>query len=840
MDKDNYILADVDINMSQAVASIQELKKQIEVAKTEVGKFSDKSSADYITANANLKALNAELRTQEKILVDVTKAEMTEGLTVEKLAAENKKLSDERKTLNINTKEGADRIKEINDKINKNNDIIVANSDKLKQNKMNVGNYTDSVKDALKQTGIWGGETSKVFDTIKSGWSKIKDFGSSIGNFFKGAAEGGNIAKTAISGIGTAIKSTGIGLLLTAFASLVSYFTKSVEGSKALKEAFAAVGAVTDTLIGTLTKTGKLLVDISTVIFTGNWNELGDDLKSIGDNFANIGDNIKKNVEISKQEFQLAKDKRKTIVDEASLTRDIAKLRLDAADKTKSNKERIDALRKSLEKEKQLTVEKVKIAQSELDIYQKRVALSEGQGKKASKEDKDRIAELTAAKINAETEEFQRSKRALTTLSTLELDLLNETEKKSKEIKEKRLKNDVAIAEYKYTIEKEGTEKKLLLNIKYLEKKRAQELSNEDLTRGERLVINAKYNKEIEKAKEEHNLRLAEIEYKNLTTSIDLYIKKNKSKIDNDTKLTEQIVNEEKTRIETIAVMQSKQIEAETTQKIIAAKNDAQAIANIESEKNIQLKDIEVQKNEQIKTLDAGFKAQNLEALQIDLNNQLEIHAQSGQSLIDLKIQQLNIQEQAEIATAKRIGANTTLIERKYANAKIELVKAEQRAKMSIYANFAGSVADLLGENTKVGKIAAIAQATINTYLGATAAFAQTPGGVIIKSLAAATAVASGLASVKKIISVNDNVKGSATTSTDNGSTYSISAASSNYQTQATELSTTAGSVGSGIVSRNNLLSKIQQEKMQTVLVIDDVTAKQKEQYLKNKTNIIF
>lgn len=106
------------------------------------------------------------------------------------------------------------------------------------------------------------------------------------------------------------------------------------------------------------------------------------------------------------------------------MTRDIAKLRLDAADKTKSNKERIDALRKSLEKEKQLTVEKVKIAQSELDIYQKELHFGfEGQGKKASKEDKDRIAELTTQKINAETEEFQRSKRKRqTTLSTLELD----------------------------------------------------------------------------------------------------------------------------------------------------------------------------------------------------------------------------------------------------------------------------------------------------------------------------------------------------------------------------------------------------------------------------------
>lgn len=836
MDKENYVLAQVDIDMNKAIASIQELKKQIEVAKADVGKFSDKSSAGYIEANATLKALNAELRTQENILVSVTKAEMAEGLTVEKLAAENKKLADERKNLNINTKEGSDRVKEINDKINKNNELIIANSDKLKQQKMNVGNYTDSVKEALKQTGIWGVETSKVFDTIKSGWSKIKGFGSSIRNYFKVIAEGGDTAKTKIKEINKAIKATVIGLLLTAFASLVSYFTKSVEGSKTLKAAFAAVGAVADTLIGTLTKTGKLLFDI----FTGNWNKLGDDLKSIDDNFANIGDNIKKNVEISKQEFQFAKDKRETIVKEASLTRDIAKLRLDAADKTKSNKERIDALRKSLEKEKQLTVEKVKIAQSELDIYQKRVALSESQGKKASKEDKDRIAELTAAKINAETEEFLRSKRAKTTLSTLELDLLNETEKKSKEIKEKRLKNDVAIAEYNYTIEKEGTEKKLLLNIKYLERKRAQELSNEDLTRGERLVINAKYDIEIRKAKEEQQRQLAQIEFNNLKTSTDLYIKSHQSKINNDKKLTQEDVDNEKARLETQTVLLQKNIDDEKKIKLIGLKAESQEAANIESEATIAKQQIKQNELDAIKKIEDDYKLQNLAALQTDLQNQLIIHEQEGQSLIELKQRQLEIERLNEIEAAKKIGADTTLINKKYSNAQIELVRAEQRAKMSIYAGFAGAVSNLLGENTKVGKAAAIAQATINTYLGATAAFSQTPGGIVIKSLAAATAIASGLASVKKIMSVSDSVKSSSATSTDSGNSYTAAISpSASYQNQASELSATAGAVGSGIVSRNMIMSGLQQESMQTVLIIDDVTAKQKEQYLKNKTNII-
>lgn len=83
----------------------------------------------------------------EAILLDEQAGE------IEKLAAKNRMLARERDTMqDIYSDEGKERIKAINEEINKNNEIIAENSDKLKQQKMNVGNYTDSILAALNST----------------------------------------------------------------------------------------------------------------------------------------------------------------------------------------------------------------------------------------------------------------------------------------------------------------------------------------------------------------------------------------------------------------------------------------------------------------------------------------------------------------------------------------------------------------------------------------------------------------------------------------------------------------------------------------------------------------
>ena len=79
-----------------------------------------------------------------------------------------------------------------------------------------------------------------------------------------------------------------------------------------------------------------------------------------------------------------------------------------------------------------------------------------------------------------------------------------------------------------------------------------------------------------------------------------------------------------------------------------------------------------------------------------------------------------------------------------------------QIEKMKTEANLAqasqafGTLAGLLGENSKAGKALAIGQAVIDTYAGATKALAQ---GGIFGAIAAAGVIAAGLANVKKIVS---------------------------------------------------------------------------------------
>ena len=75
-----------------------------------------------------------------------------------------------------------------------------------------------------------------------------------------------------------------------------------------------------------------------------------------------------------------------------------------------------------------------------------------------------------------------------------------------------------------------------------------------------------------------------------------------------------------------------------------------------------------------------------------------------------------------------------------------------------------GDLAGIFGEESKAGKAAAIAQTTIETYKGATSAFASLSGipvvGPVLGGIAAAAAVAAGIANVKKITSIGPAVSG--------------------------------------------------------------------------------
>ena len=107
--------------------------------------------------------------------------------------------------------------------------------------------------------------------------------------------------------------------------------------------------------------------------------------------------------------------------------------------------------------------------------------------------------------------------------------------------------------------------------------------------------------------------------------------------------------------------------------------------------------------------------------------------------------------------------ANKLITEKDAADASIKIAKIESAQKtkeLEIYANALNAFADLAGKNTAVGKTLAIASTTISTYLAAQQAYASAflpipnPSSPILGAIAAAAAVAGGLANIRAIMSV--------------------------------------------------------------------------------------
>jgi hypothetical protein len=145
------------------------------------------------------------------------------------------------------------------------------------------------------------------------------------------------------------------------------------------------------------------------------------------------------------------------------------------------------------------------------------------------------------------------------------------------------------------------------------------------------------------------------------------------------------------------------------------------------------------------------------ERLIIDEANKLQIMEATNQSQFDIQRIKLQQQHDAEVTAAKKTGADVNLINQKYAALNAQITKAEMATKLSVVADFAGVLSDVLGKNTAAGKAAAVAQATINTYLAASQALATYPPP--FSYIAMAAAIITGIMNVQKIIAVDTTIK---------------------------------------------------------------------------------
>lgn len=198
--------------------------------------------------------------------------------TLEKVVARSRQLRREREKLNLETKKGRDRLKAINLELDKNNNKIKENSSQLEKQKINVGNYSESIKEAAGASGLFGGILGRLtaIQGVLNALTKKSVVVEQADVVAKTAQAAATTKLTLAQKIGAlatglwskslkifkfALASTGIGLLVVALGALIAFFTRSQKGIDFLSVKMAGLGAVVDVIIDAFAAFGEAIFD---------------------------------------------------------------------------------------------------------------------------------------------------------------------------------------------------------------------------------------------------------------------------------------------------------------------------------------------------------------------------------------------------------------------------------------------------------------------------------------------------------------------------------------------------------------------------------------------------
>jgi chromosome segregation ATPase len=274
-----------ELSAEQVVQS-QELATKIETLN--VGLASQKDE---------LSKVNAERRAAVKEVQNYTTAQDAELGSNERMKAQLKILTDQYNALSQEERENTEAGQEMGKNIKDLTDKLKSNESAVGDNRRNVGNYSESIQDALGNVTIFGtnlGGLTKSFQQTKdSTLAYIKALVVTEGvqksqtaatNSQTAAQKALNIAtlagKVAMNVFKLALIATGIGAFVVVVGSLVAYFKSTEEGAMKLKVIMAALGSVTDNIRSKFADFGKIIFDSFNSI---KELKISDIFKSIGD-----------------------------------------------------------------------------------------------------------------------------------------------------------------------------------------------------------------------------------------------------------------------------------------------------------------------------------------------------------------------------------------------------------------------------------------------------------------------------------------------------------------------------------------------------------------------------
>lgn len=813
-DKTEKIL-DIKVNYNKAIKAISEYQTKIDAAREAEGNLKkqlkdgsisrQQYNEEMAASKAYISDCNDSIRIITKTMQNQIKQEKEQEGSLRSLRAELSNLTAEYDALSKADRENADIGGVLKDRINEVTDSLKGAEEETQRYYRNVGNYKNAIIESADANIPFIQQINQMVTSLDG----VGDYLKGVKGEFVAVATSTTGWTRALKLLKVALVSTGIGALVVALGSLVSYFTKTQKGVELANKVMASLGATVNVLIDRAGKLGSALINL----FSGDFTKAGDDAKAI---FTGIGDEI---AEETKRAWELADvlneiDKREVMLSmsRAANRAEIENLKKAADDTTLSTEERI----KAAERAAKIEQEDLKI---QTQLAEARLANSLGYTK-MNDEVRKTIEEIKKGDVTADE---VISRLGLSESTIEDLREFREQYVALQELQEDSYGRQTELQNTLNSIRKEGADAAKEMRDKELTEVRAAEDAMLNLVKDNRekarKEIELTYSRQIEDLK--NRLKTETDLTAKARESIDTQVRALEQQKDSelqklsDDELKKEIENRQKLiSLQLEAVKDGSEQEYRLRMEQLAAQREAELS---EKELTEQMKiAIEEKYRKQQKDLTDQFNAEvrqkQQEEMRTRMENELMKLQQNGAS--ELEILQEQIEQKKELYDSIRREDYDSELEyqnarlqanQEYLNAKRELSEKEveiENAKANAMAAVTGAIGGLLeqaGENNKAAAVAAktlaIAEVAISqgvAIANAVKAASNSPNiWTLLANIATAvTTVVSTIATATKSIKSAKFASGGLVTGPGTGTSDSIPARLSNGESVMTARTT--------------------------------------------------
>jgi chromosome segregation ATPase len=466
-------LLDIQIPVEQikaATAAIGEARKSLEALREEQ-KNLDKGSEAYTKNAIKIKELNAEIRTNERVVMANTKAQQANQGSIEQLRAQLSQVTDQWSKLSKEERENTDAGQKLVAQKLKLTEELKRLEKQTGDTRRNVGNYSEGVKEALMQTGAFSNQFA-LLAKAQTAWNAIVA-----------------LSNGALKSFRIALISTGIGAIVVAIGSLIAAFASTQQGVDTLNKFLKPLQFAFQRLIG-------VFQDVAIALSKLNFKEVWNQIRGIGGAMRQAAiegyQYAESQVALKKAQLALAEA-------QGELNRRFQEQKAIVQDVTKSDKERkaaADEALAALDARTQLeaNILKEQIKQAELSAKQN----------DTDYETQIELANLKGQLAQLEADRVQKSLEIRNQVNGLDKAAAAARLKEAEELAKAKAKADEE-AKKKAEKEKEELEKRIEAELK-MELEAAERLAQEKINiESQRLV-----NREI--TVDEFNKRMAQME----------------------------------------------------------------------------------------------------------------------------------------------------------------------------------------------------------------------------------------------------------------------------------------------------------------------------------------